>query len=58
MTEIFASHADYMSYGQPDTPNATDNVVSRGDLASYTLATARMSDGAMLASKQLVVNVT
>lgn len=56
--EIFTTHAEYKGYGLPDTPNATDNVVSRGDLASYTVATARMSDGAMLASKQLVVDVS
>lgn len=54
--EIFASHAEYKGYGQPDTPNATDNVVGRGDLASFTLATARQADGAMLAYKDLVVS--
>ncbi len=55
--EIFASHPEYLPFGQPDTTNATDNIVGRGDLASYTLTTARMSDGAMLASKDLVVDV-
>ena len=55
--EIFASHAEYMPHGQPDTTNATDGIVSRGDLAGYMLATARMSDGAMLASKDLVFDV-
>ncbi|MBX3219804.1 MAG: protocatechuate 3,4-dioxygenase [Labilithrix sp.] len=55
--EIFADHPEYKGYGQPDTSNATDNIVSRGDLASYTLTTARMSDGAMLASKDLVVSL-
>ena len=42
----------------PDTTNSVDNVVGRGDLAGYTLTTARMSDGAMLASKDLVVNIS
>jgi protocatechuate 3,4-dioxygenase beta subunit len=57
VNEIFTSHPEYKSYGLPDTPNATDNVVGRGDLAGYTAAASRMTDGAMLASKQLVVNV-
>lgn len=55
MAEIFESHAEYAEFGQPDTTNATDNVVGNEELASFTLTTARMSDGAMLASKQLVV---
>lgn len=55
MTEIFTSHGEYSEFGTPDTTNATDNIVSNGDLARYTLTTARMSDGAMLASKELVV---
>jgi protocatechuate 3,4-dioxygenase beta subunit len=55
--EIFTTHAEYKGFGLPDTPNASDNVVGNANLASYTLATARMTDGAMLASKQLVVNV-
>lgn len=57
VNEIFSSHEEYEGYGLPDTTNASDNVVGRGDLAGYTMATARMSDGAMLASKQLVVDV-
>ena len=55
--EIFASHPEYTPFGQPDTTNSTDNIVRRGDLASYMLTTARMSDGAMLASKDLVVDL-
>jgi protocatechuate 3,4-dioxygenase beta subunit len=55
VNEIFTSHVEYESYGLPDTTNASDNIVGRGDLAGYTLATARMTDGAMLASKDLVV---
>lgn len=53
--EIFSTHEEYKSYGLPNTHNADDNVVGHGDLASYTLTTARMTDGAMLASKDLVV---
>jgi len=55
IAEIFSTHPEYSPYGQPDTKNATDNVVGGANLASYTLKTERMSDGAMLASKELVV---
>jgi len=57
VAEIFADHPEYSGFGQPDTTNTNDNVVSRGDIATYTLTTARMSDGAMLASKELVCSV-
>ncbi len=57
VSEIFGAHPEYKGFGQPDTTNANDNVVGRGDIAGYTLTTARMSDGAMLASKDLVVDV-
>jgi protocatechuate 3,4-dioxygenase beta subunit len=55
--EIFTTHAEYKGFGLPDTPNATDNVVGNGDLESFTLVTSRLSDGAMMAAKQLVVSV-
>ncbi|HEY0715077.1 MAG TPA: hypothetical protein VGF45_20515 [Polyangia bacterium] len=59
VNEIFANHPEYKSFGLPDTSNATDNIVGRGgNLASYLVTTARMSDGALLAAKELVVNVT
>jgi hypothetical protein len=54
---IFASHPDYVGYGQPDTKNTNDNVVGNQALATFTLDVARMDDGAMLASTQLVVAV-
>ena len=53
--EIFASHAEYMQFGQPDTTNSVDNVVGNNALSTYVLSTERQSDGAMLAWKQLVV---
>ncbi len=55
--EIFANHPEYKGFGQPDTPNASDNVVGKGDLASYTLDTSRLPDGALMAAKVLVANV-
>jgi protocatechuate 3,4-dioxygenase beta subunit len=53
--EIFTTHPEYAPYGLPDTPNASDNVVGSANLASFTLATKRMDDGAMLAWKELVL---
>jgi protocatechuate 3,4-dioxygenase beta subunit len=55
--EIFSSHPEYSPFGQPDTTNANDNVVGNQDLSTFTLTTAKMSDGAMLASRMLVVAV-
>jgi protocatechuate 3,4-dioxygenase beta subunit len=55
--EIFKIHPDYKPYGLPDTTNASDNVVGNASLASYLATATRMSDGALLASKQLVVSV-
>jgi protocatechuate 3,4-dioxygenase beta subunit len=53
---IFASHVDYREFGQPDTTFANDNI-ARGidDLADHTFDVARMTDGAMLASKVVAV---
>ena len=53
--EIFSTHADYEQYGEPDTTNAADNVVGNNALSTFALTTERQSDGAMLASKQLIV---
>jgi hypothetical protein len=43
--------------GSPDTPNAADNVVGNANLASYVAVTSRLSDGALLAAKQIMVNL-
>lgn len=54
--EIFASHADYATYGQPDTRNTTDGIFGGSANAErYICDVARMSDGAMLASKVIGV---
>jgi protocatechuate 3,4-dioxygenase beta subunit len=55
--EIFRSHAEYSTYGIPDTHNAGDNVVGQGNIAAYTATTSRMSDGAMLAAKEISVSL-
>lgn len=56
--DVFANHAEYSSYGQPDTTFATDNIIS-GIASSqrdrHILTVERMSDGAMLASKTVTV---
>jgi len=54
---IFAAHPEYAPFGQPDTPNARDNVVGNANLNSYLAQTQRMSDGTLMAFKDLIVNV-
>lgn len=49
--EIFATHPDYAPLGQPDTSNAADGIY----VPTAELDWAQMTDGAMLASKVLVV---
>lgn len=53
--DIFANQADYTRYGKPDTANASDNVVGNADLATYVATAQRMTDGTLLASKELIV---
>lgn len=55
-SEIFATHPEYEEFGQPDTTQETDGVLNGADdLRDYTLDVARMSDGAMLASKVITL---
>jgi protocatechuate 3,4-dioxygenase beta subunit len=54
--DIFTNHPEYKPYGQPDTSNAKDNIV-QGDKSPYILASSRMADGALMAAKQIVVNL-
>lgn len=55
--DIFANHPEYAVFGQPDTPNARDNVVGNANLASYLVETKRLPDGALMAAKVLVASV-
>lgn len=55
--DVFSNHAEYKSFGLPDTTNEGDLLARAGDLAAHTLATSRMGDGAMMAAKELVVPV-
>ncbi len=55
---IFASHVDYRAFGQPDTTFANDSVLApiTGEARDrLVLDIARMTDGAMLASKVVTV---
>jgi protocatechuate 3,4-dioxygenase beta subunit len=55
---IFASHPEYTQYGQPDTTFANDMVMSgipTADRTRNVVEYARMTDGAMLASKTVTV---
>ncbi|RKH16605.1 protocatechuate 3,4-dioxygenase [Corallococcus sp. CA047B] len=45
----------YNTRGARDTTNANDNVVSAESVGNYLFATQRMADGAMLASKTLII---
>lgn len=55
---VFAKHSEYSSYGQPDTTFSNDNIMAMIPSAErdrHILAVARMTDGAMLASKVVTV---
>ena len=54
--EIFAAHPEYSEFGQPDVNNNSDGIFGdQADKSSYLLDTARMPDGAMLASKVIAI---
>jgi len=55
--EIFTNHPEYKPYGLPDTSNASDNVVGNANLASYVAVTSQLDDGALMAAKQIVVDL-
>lgn len=56
VASIFDREPIYADFGQPDTTLANDNVIGgERDLGRYLLDTTRASDGAMIASKTLVV---
>lgn len=55
ITEICGTHPDYADHGQPDTATTSDNVFPADTVDEYVLETARMTDGAMLAWKTIVI---
>ena len=57
-TAIFAAHPDYVIFGQPNTIFSNDGVIRgipESDRSRHLLEIAKMVDGAMLASKTLVI---
>lgn len=52
---IFAEHKDYNSRPQRNTTNQNDSVVRSAQAASITLATVRMTDGALQAWKTIAI---
>lgn len=59
ISSIFSGEPLYSAAGQPDTSNDDDNVVGgEADLSPYVLDTARMTDGAMQASKTIILRST
>lgn len=58
ISEIFASHPDYVAYGQPNVLNAEDGnfgAIPAAEREAVTMDHARMTDGAMLAWKVVAV---
>ena len=56
VADICGGHPDYVGRSQPDTSNTRDGVIGgAANFAAYVLDAARMSDGAMLASKAIAI---
>jgi protocatechuate 3,4-dioxygenase beta subunit len=53
--DILESQALYSSRGKRTTTNANDSVVSAASAADYTFETKKMTDGALLAWKSIIV---
>jgi protocatechuate 3,4-dioxygenase beta subunit len=53
--DVCANHPDYSGHGQPDTANTSDTVFSSDSVDDYVLDTQRMSDGALLAYKTIII---
>jgi protocatechuate 3,4-dioxygenase beta subunit len=55
IAELCGSHPDYAGHGQPDTANTADTVFPSDTVDEYEVETQRMSDGALLAWKTLII---
>jgi protocatechuate 3,4-dioxygenase beta subunit len=53
--DILNTQALYNTRGERDTRNTADNIVDQGQLGDFTLQTRKMTDGALLAWKTLIV---
>ncbi len=55
IAELCTSHPDYVAHGAPDTSNTSDTVFPAATVDAYTMQTERMSDGALLAWKTIII---
>jgi len=53
--DVCTTHTDYVDHGLPDTANDQDNVFPADSVDDYLVETERMSDGALLAWKTLII---
>lgn len=58
INEVFTTEPIYEARGVPDVPNASDKVLADNDPAMYTLDTAQLPDGAMMAFKTIVIRAS
>jgi protocatechuate 3,4-dioxygenase beta subunit len=55
ITEICTKHSEYSARGEPNTPNTSDTVFPSASVDSYTVSAEKMSDGALLAWKTVII---
>jgi len=53
--DVCTTHSDYIDHGLPDTANDQDNVFPADSVDDYLVETERMSDGALMAWKTIVI---
>jgi len=53
--ELCTTHPDYAGRGLPDTANTSDDFFPARQVTEYEMTTQRMPDGALLASKTIIV---
>ena len=53
--EICTTHPDYKTHGDADTANTSDTVFSADTVDNYLVSTQKMSDGALLAWKTVII---
>jgi protocatechuate 3,4-dioxygenase beta subunit len=53
--DICSNHPDYAAHGLPSTPTTSDTVFPADSLDDYLMQTQRMSDGALLAWKTVII---
>jgi protocatechuate 3,4-dioxygenase beta subunit len=54
VNELCSEHPDYVGHGLPDTPNTGDSIFA-DTVDQYVMETQRMSDGALLAWKTIII---